>query len=496
MSTGSLFWGTSKGRLGNVVYRVRRGREVASKYQPNVDNPRTVAQMNQRALFAAAVKFYKSAVAKMFKFAYEDRGAQESDYNAFMRHNVTSGMILTKEMNDSPLYPSVGNEYILSYGSLPTLEVGAGMDTPYMAANGLEAYPGLTGVTSFGDIAIADISRYLIEQYGFENGDLFTIVRVSSLLENLGEEAIEAPTWQVIQIRVDTSNYNPYGSVYPMNNWVRQLHFDDSQSSLILDERQDYICGYAAIHSKQSGGRLLVSTQSLVLNDAALNYWYDSFEQPYYNNALATWGAQTDGVLQGAVADGDMETITTFVKDLKRAKFAWAVVKPGTWDATSENNLREEYNYEMDQWGEELLKFQFKSTGVPATNQFVQDGVIPVNGVGMPSEGDDLIAGYIMFIFDEAVQAAAFNNEDFTFVWTSSTGRVVTKTCDDVLVGNFNPSAGQSSLYALAFQFRDDQDTTLSEDVPEYTGERNCQCYYKGVFIGRCEVIWYRNLSV
>ena len=85
MATGSSYWGTSKGKLGNIVLRVRKGQTVESKYQPNVNNPRTFAQCRQRALFANAVKFYKSAIARMFKFAFEDKAANESDYNAFMR---------------------------------------------------------------------------------------------------------------------------------------------------------------------------------------------------------------------------------------------------------------------------------------------------------------------------------------------------------------------------------------------------------------------------
>lgn len=41
-----------KGRAGGQVYRVREGQQIVSAYQPNVTNPRSEAQLEQRAKFA------------------------------------------------------------------------------------------------------------------------------------------------------------------------------------------------------------------------------------------------------------------------------------------------------------------------------------------------------------------------------------------------------------------------------------------------------------
>lgn len=41
-----------KGRAGGQVYRVREGKQIVSAYQPNVTNPRSQAQLEQRAKFA------------------------------------------------------------------------------------------------------------------------------------------------------------------------------------------------------------------------------------------------------------------------------------------------------------------------------------------------------------------------------------------------------------------------------------------------------------
>lgn len=44
------------GKVGNVVGRIRQGRTIVAIYQPNVSNPRTDAQIAQRARFTALAK--------------------------------------------------------------------------------------------------------------------------------------------------------------------------------------------------------------------------------------------------------------------------------------------------------------------------------------------------------------------------------------------------------------------------------------------------------
>ena len=56
---GNLLQGTARGRMGEVVASVRHGKQLFSKYQPNINNPKSPKQMNQRERFARASKFAK-----------------------------------------------------------------------------------------------------------------------------------------------------------------------------------------------------------------------------------------------------------------------------------------------------------------------------------------------------------------------------------------------------------------------------------------------------
>ena len=58
---GNLLQGTARGRMGEIVAKVRHGVQIFGKYQPNVFNPNSAKQGNQRIYFANAI-----AVAKEF----------------------------------------------------------------------------------------------------------------------------------------------------------------------------------------------------------------------------------------------------------------------------------------------------------------------------------------------------------------------------------------------------------------------------------------------
>lgn len=57
---GNLLQGTAKGRMGEIVASVRHGKQLFSKYQPNVVNPKSPKQTNQRERFSRASKFAKT----------------------------------------------------------------------------------------------------------------------------------------------------------------------------------------------------------------------------------------------------------------------------------------------------------------------------------------------------------------------------------------------------------------------------------------------------
>lgn len=219
MSKGSSYWGTATGKIGNTVVRVRKGTRVESMYQPNVSNPRTEAQIYQRGKFQDAVGFYKRAVANFFRLAFEDKKSNETDYNAFMRYNVSRARVYSKQMTsgNEPGIPYMG-EWILSAGSLSAPKVSADGDgNVKFALNLVTPYSATSTMGQFFEGLIKDHPTV-------QNGDIFTIVRVITGAESagydelldpavgqipaivVGESYQEAPLWIVDQYIVDTTS--------------------------------------------------------------------------------------------------------------------------------------------------------------------------------------------------------------------------------------------------------------------------------------------------
>lgn len=92
---GNLLLGTAKGKLGDVVAKVTHGEQILSKYQPNVHNPRTPIQVEQREIFARSAKELKKLRALFDQVGlisvYNRRnGSSRNIRNTFMPLSIAS----------------------------------------------------------------------------------------------------------------------------------------------------------------------------------------------------------------------------------------------------------------------------------------------------------------------------------------------------------------------------------------------------------------------
>ena len=309
MSKGSNFWGTARGKLGNMVISSVKGQQVERKYQPQVANPKTYAQMRQRAVFALAVKFFKHSQQNLFKFAYEDKTQKESDYNAFMRHNVKCFTPINKKACDNPTLPALGF-YLnlqLSFGSLPsassaqqffkdTQNEGFGLDVGDIPEDPTQA-----GKKTWGQV-----SQALVKKFGLADGDILTFVIVSTHMtlnefsqkllagENVDLNAGSA-TWTITQKKIDTISKEDVSS-----------QIVDTATFIVKDgineDSQSYLYFGSVIFSRNIKGRsLMVSTSTF---ECSVEDYEDklvregSIEE---ESILNSWGANQEAILKGAL---------------------------------------------------------------------------------------------------------------------------------------------------------------------------------------------------
>ena len=326
-----------KGTLGNTYLRRTRSAtgkkvNVLAQKNHNPKNPKTLGQMAQRARFATAVKFYKRATRNFFKFAYEDTKPNESDFNAFMRHNVAASIPMVKAQVDNESYPAIGNKWMLSQGSLLPLRqkmqrlaifTESVHDTLILRhAGDLDL---LGGISFDSNASVADISKVLVRM-GYSEGQIFTLVTVTSGIRQSHFQLLSPddmtglatiPQWSISQFVIDTKDETPSADVGHIGlNYLPAMYcrlaYADEEAYLGVDYGDSgLLIAAAAIVSEnvKSSKKLLATTSYLEGNELYNAVVNDLNTKVYYNAMLKSWDADfNQAILQGSIAGTHIAT--------------------------------------------------------------------------------------------------------------------------------------------------------------------------------------------
>lgn len=301
MSKGSLFFGNASGKLGQVVLSTVKGQQIARAWQPKVANPKTSQQQLQRAKFANSVKFFRRAQQNLFKFAFEDKRKNESDYNAFMRHNVVSSAVLDRMVYDDFNYPALANDWLLSYGSLG--EISAENDESDKELVKLLTLP--LGTGEVANLTIASASQALVSNLKAVNGDFVTLVGVKSRVKTLTEDPVVAPEWHILQFVVDTTNTGKLLEYLAKQDKEASNFFGKDgrePANIVFHYNNDGCSWLGVILSRVTANGVKVSTSPLVPNYYAYEIYQKSLELGYRQSALNSWGRSSEPILKGGIA--------------------------------------------------------------------------------------------------------------------------------------------------------------------------------------------------
>lgn len=310
--------GTLKGRVGDTVFYVKQGEQNAIKYQSTISNPQSAPQMYQRSRFLAANKFYTRGKQAFFKFAFENKRKGESDFNAFMRENISLAPNITRDAYNFTNYPILG-QFIVSRGSLPTMECGAVGESWYVDMD--IAYPS-TPISTVGDL-----SSLLIKNSSYEVGDIITLLfiqtntsfGVPSLKPSDYPQSYGTPNWKIIQFKINT---NDYTDLVDLGIWYSRT--SNGNLELIGDEDTNYVpasmyCGWTCVHSRPRKGKLKVSTQNLLFNTLASNANEEQRTDEVIAEVIADWRTtaevpvKSEVILKGSLTSSSSTTPVTGV---------------------------------------------------------------------------------------------------------------------------------------------------------------------------------------
>lgn len=309
MAKGNMLLGMARGSVGDVTFYRDGGLQRARSRNRQPNNPRSNKQQTQRALFSNCVKFYKLTASKFFRFAFENKKVNESDYNAFMRENLKRGVMMSKTAFYVEPYPALGN-WLMSRGSLATIR-NANDDNTNAPIFDLGApYADIPS----RNITIGEISTAMVASGRYQVGDIITMIKYLSNGDKIPSATPNAETdylqtnfvfWQFL---VDPNNSNTFISLF--GDVVRFYIDQTSQGNLAISfgslaasGNEEWRIGYQAttiIHSRNTANGLLVSTQELTCNPRYTDAITTATTDATYKSAvLSDWQASGLAILQG-----------------------------------------------------------------------------------------------------------------------------------------------------------------------------------------------------
>lgn len=308
---GNMFLGYARGSVGDVVFSRVKGQQTGRARNRQPSNPKSEAQMQQRARFAYLSKFYARATKAFFKFSFESKKSTESDYNAFMSANMSITPWATRKMIESPYTPYVG-AFRVCQGSLPSLD-GLVLMNNYrlgMPFSWLKQVPTVGDLSSSlldyaPQLSIGDYVTFVLISAS-EGAEPATTMEEAMKNEQLILNSSNAPGWKIIQIKINTQSTTPLAT----------LGFEikkngDNYTAEIFDVKSD-IQGGIIVASRKTADGIKVSDASIVLESGTQLSYEMGLESVWAEFATQTWNPGAGAILDGSVADAKLKNSDPF----------------------------------------------------------------------------------------------------------------------------------------------------------------------------------------
>lgn len=309
----------ANGRIGNTTYYVANGQQIARQSKNNSNYgagaSRSDAQQLRRVRWANLVNAYKAMSSWMPK-AYESKKQNQSDYNKFMQLNInTSTVALTKDMAANGC--AVWESWQVSQGSLvpitliaDSLSIGVASDIKLSAAIS-------------ADTTIAALSADIIANNpAFRDGDNIAQIIFNTALDSRG---YPYSTCRYYEFTLNTQNTAllstlEVNAVMGSSTLSGQTLLAAKQGAEIVNFAE----GFAWIHTRKVEGKLMVSSQSIFIqNDAFVNQFST---QTAIDAAIASYGVEEDvpldpsfskasvrsAYVNGSLATADLESFPSY----------------------------------------------------------------------------------------------------------------------------------------------------------------------------------------
>lgn len=292
------------GNVGSMNFRRKDGEIVAAQRattNSSKGDGASYAQRLHRIRIANIANIYR-AIALIEKRGWENKGANQSDFNMFSKFNLAnSPVFLTKQ--EAELGAAVVAPYAVSRGSLSP--------TNGRYTGGTIFNFGLSigeGAIDWDTITIPDLSARIIENNkGWEYGDKLSACVCHQITRTIS--GVTIPQVEVVYLEI-TLDANSEQLVSDMGNWdAMQLDAANDHTLQFLDG------GDAAfvIHSRETAGKLLTSEQDMVLLNEFSELFVKYSGAAQREAAMQSYGYKDAVLLDPNSENADNVTVENFI---------------------------------------------------------------------------------------------------------------------------------------------------------------------------------------
>lgn len=402
MAKGNIILGYLRGSIGDITFFRAKGQQLSRARNRAPANPRTVAQMDQRAKMACAVKFYTQVGTNFFKYAFEGKKDNESYFNAFVKNNILLGGYIGKQASRVYDFPALG-AWQISSGTLPEITA------PFpQSVRGVVFSVGTVSGTPI--TTISELSKALIgsDSSRWREGDILTCLCYCatnySTLPTISTDQGNRAYTSVWQIRLSTSNKDTLPSLdFPMLGisfgcqlYSHGLQFETSSDS----EYTNNLYCFGLIHSRNTANGLRVSSSTMVAPQSPeLLSVVSMANGNYYNAVISDWQASEEAILQGGLSVATLSQgevvggYTYYSQDAEWAQSSLGSRIEGTKSGSTYTAYLKCVN------GDNISSLDFRSTGKQCTFSFRK-----TTANNPPSDCYDLVVTYPAFTSGEEIK--------------------------------------------------------------------------------------------
>ena len=266
------------GSAGSLTFKQYAGQTVVSEKISVVKRSNTPMQMRQRTKWGNVIQMYKG-ICPLINYGFESKPVGKSDYNMFMKVNMKgSDIYLTRE--EVAGGACIAAPYQLTQGTLPSIvTVGEGDNVRTDISLGDLTIDAETTVKDFAQAVVNNNADY---DYGDQISFFDVLQRVNAVTG--------IPYCQFLATNV----------VLDKASEVKLLDMVSKYGFATVDGFLGHIEGEGAgvfgwVHSRKASGKTLVSTQSLINNNAEVIAEYSGAEA--YKRSVKTYGGESSAFL-------------------------------------------------------------------------------------------------------------------------------------------------------------------------------------------------------